>query len=104
MKIDGNIRSIQSASVSESPPQGAKAGTAAKTQGAGSGGPSVELSSLGSQLAGIEKSLAGVPVVDIQRIEEIKAAITEGRFKVNPDVIADKLLETVQELIRAQKG
>ena len=37
-------------------------------------------------------------------VEEIKQAISDGRFKVNPDVIADKLLETVRELIQAQKG
>ena len=104
MKIDGNIRSIQSGSVAESQPRGTKAGAAGGASGTSAGNPRVELSSLGSQLAGIEASLVDVPVVDIQRVEEIKLAIAEGRFKVNPDVIADKLLETVQELIRAQKG
>jgi negative regulator of flagellin synthesis FlgM len=62
----------------------------------------VELSPLGSQLAGIEASLADVPVVDTQRVEEIKQAISDGRFKVNADVIADRLLETVRELIQSQ--
>jgi negative regulator of flagellin synthesis FlgM len=104
VKIDGNLRSIQSGSVSESQPRGAKAGTAGNAHGAAPGGPRVELSPLGSQLAGIEASLADVPVVDIQRVAEIKQAIADGKFKVNPDVIADKLLETVQELIRAQQG
>ena len=103
MKIDGNIRSIQSGSVAETQTRGTKSGAAGNASASGAGGPRVELSSLGSQLAGIEASLADVPVVDIQRVEEIKLAIAEGRFKVNPDVIADKLLETVQELIRAQK-
>jgi negative regulator of flagellin synthesis FlgM len=104
VKIDGNIRSVQSGSVAESQTRGFKSGATTGTSGAGAGGPRVELSSLGSQLAGIEASLVDVPVVDIQRVEEIKLAIAEGRFKVNPDVIADKLLETVQELIRAQQG
>jgi len=45
-----------------------------------------------------------VPVVDTQRVEEIKQAISDGRFKVNPDVIADRLLETVRELIQSQKS
>ena len=103
MKIDGNIRSVQGGAVAESQTRGAKAGSTAGASGAGTG-PRVELSPLGSQLAGIEATLADVPVVDVQRVEEIKLAIAEGRFKVNPDVIADKLLETVQELIRAQKG
>ena len=103
MKVDGSIRSIQGGQVSESQTRGAKASSAG-TSAANGGGPRIELSSLGSQLAGIEASLADVPVVDVQRIDEIKLAISEGRFKVNSEVIADKLLETVQELIRAQKG
>ena len=104
MKIDGSIRSIQSGSVSESQPRGTKASTTGSATGANAGGPRVDLSPLGAQLAGIEAGLADVPVVDTQRVEEIKLAISEGRFKVNPDVIADKLLETVKELIQAQKG
>ena len=104
MKIDGNIRSVQGGAVPESQTRGAKSGAPAGASGAGAGGPRVELSTLGAQLAGIEAGLVDVPVVDMQRVEEIKLAIAEGRFKVNPDVIADKLLETVQELIRAQQG
>jgi len=103
VKIDGNLRSIQSGQVSESQPRGAKPGTTGAQPGSG-GGSRIELSPLGAQLAGIEASLADLPVVDSQRVEEIKAAISEGRFKVNPDVIADRLLETVKELIQAQKG
>lgn len=104
MKIDGSIRSIQGGQVAESQARGTKSGAPAGTAPAGGSGPRVELSSLGAQLAGIEAALGNVPVVDMQRVEEIKLAIAEGRFKVNPEVIADKLLETVQELIRAQKG
>ena len=103
MKIDGNLRSIQSGSVSEGQSRTGKAGASTTHSGA-SGGPRVELSSLGSQLAGIEASLANVPVVDSQRVEEIKQAISDGRFRVNPDVIADRLLETVRELIQSQRG
>lgn len=103
MKIDGNLRSIQSGSVAESQPRGAKPAAGGAQAGAGAGA-RIELSPLGAQLAGIEASLADLSVVDSQRVEEIKLAISEGRFKVNPDVIADRLLETVKELIQAQKG
>lgn len=103
MKIDGNLRSIQSGSVSEGQARTGKP-DASQAQPGSTGGPRVELSPLGSQLAGIEASLAGVPVVDMQRVEEIKQAISDGRFTVNPDVIADRLLETVRELIQSQKG
>ena len=103
MKIDGNLRSIQSGSVSEGQARSGKAG-ASPAQPGSSGGQRVDLSPLGAQMAGIEASLADVPVVDASRVEEIKQAISDGRFKVNPDVIADRLLETVRELIRSQNG
>jgi c-di-GMP-binding flagellar brake protein YcgR len=34
--------------------------------------------------------------------EEIKQAISENRFKVDPEAVADRLLETVRELIRSK--
>lgn len=36
--------------------------------------------------------------------EEIKQAISENRFKVDPEAVADRLLETVRELIRSKNG
>jgi negative regulator of flagellin synthesis FlgM len=59
---------------------------------------------LSTQLQSIEKELADVEVFDAARVEEIKQAISEGRFTVNPDKIADRLLETVRDLIHTRKG
>ena len=39
----------------------------------------------------------------MNKIAEIKQAMAEGRFKVNPEVVADRLLETVKELIQNNK-
>jgi negative regulator of flagellin synthesis FlgM len=73
-----------------------------KSQNASVGGKdSVQLS---IQLQSIEKKLADVEVFDAARVEEIKQAISEGRFTVNPDKIADRLLETVHHLIHTRKG
>lgn len=38
------------------------------------------------------------------RVQEIKQAISEGNFQINPEVIADRLLKTVKELIQSKKG
>ena len=59
-------------------------------------GDSVELS---PQLQNIAKSLSTADVFDTARVEEIKQAISEGRFVVNPEKVADQLLETVRDLI-----
>lgn len=82
-----------------------------RTQGGGGskrppGGPTdrVDIGPLAGQLAALESSLETVQVVDTQRVEAIKQAISEGRFRVNPDVVADRLLSTVKELVLNHKG
>jgi len=53
-----------------------------------------------SDMAQIKASSAPV---DQGRIAEIKAAIAEGRFRINPDAIADSLIRTAQEMIAVQR-
>lgn len=43
------------------------------------------------------------PPIDSARVQEIKAAIAEGRFRINPEAIAERLIGTAQELIAAQR-
>jgi negative regulator of flagellin synthesis FlgM len=43
--------------------------------------------------------MSNTPIADAGKVAEIKQAISEGRFKVNSGVVADRLLETVRELI-----
>ena len=47
--------------------------------------------------------LAGVPVVDGAQVQAIKDAISEGRFQVDSEVVADRLLSSVKELL-LQRG
>jgi negative regulator of flagellin synthesis FlgM len=62
-------------------------------------GDKVELSPLASQLHDLAATLAASPAVDRSRVDEIKSAISEGRLQVNPSVVADKLIETVRQLL-----
>lgn len=62
----------------------------------------MESSSLSSRLAEIQSSLSNVPVVDSAKVDEIKQAISEGRFKVNADKVADSLIESVRQMLGAQ--
>lgn len=41
--------------------------------------------------------------IDGARIAEIKLAISEGRFKVNAEAIADGLIETARDLLQKQR-
>lgn len=64
----------------------------------------VDITSLSAQLAQLEKVLSEVGVVDSTRIEAVKLAIAEGRFHVDSDVVADRLLATVREYLVSQKA
>lgn len=59
----------------------------------------VNINPLASQLQSLETRLAQQPVVDAQRVSEIQQAIREGRFNINPEAIADKLVASVKELL-----
>ncbi|MFO1318894.1 MAG: flagellar biosynthesis anti-sigma factor FlgM [Burkholderiales bacterium] len=67
-------------------------------------GDRVDITSLSSQLQALEKRLSDVSVVDGARVEAIKQAISEGRFNVNSDVVADRLIATVKEYLLSQKN
>jgi negative regulator of flagellin synthesis FlgM len=59
----------------------------------------VQLSPLSAQLQSIHRGFADTPVIDAARVAELKSAIASGHFTINADKIADRLLETVRELI-----
>ena len=44
------------------------------------------------QLQSLEKSIGGEPAFDSQRVEALRAAITEGRYQPDPERIAGKML------------
>lgn len=45
---------------------------------------------------------ANTEAFDSAKVEEIRAAIAEGRFQVNPSAIADSLIQTARDLVQAQ--
>jgi len=100
MKIDNSTKTVVGIATGDTPKRPDKAGNA--TPPPVDTNEKVELSPLSSQLQSIESSLASEGVFDAARVEEIKQAISEGRFKVNAEVVADRLLETVKELLQPQ--
>jgi negative regulator of flagellin synthesis FlgM len=48
-------------------------------------------------------ALANAPVVNADRVAEIKQAIVEGRFQVNPDRIASGLIDSVRQILSSQR-
>ena len=58
----------------------------------------VSLSPLAGALQANEK-----PPLNTARIQEIKDAIAQGKFKINPEAIAGRLIETARDLVNAQR-
>lgn len=79
----------------------------ARTEGTGAGASAdsarnsstVNINPLASQLQSLEGRLAQEPAVDAQRVAEIRQAIREGRFTINPEAVADNLIASVKELL-----
>ncbi|MCB1936746.1 MAG: flagellar biosynthesis anti-sigma factor FlgM [Nitrosomonas sp.] len=64
----------------------------------------VHISPQAANLQSINANAESNSVVDVGRVEQIKQAISEGTFKVNPEAVTDKLLETAKELILSKEG
>ena len=104
MKIDDSLKKTGGTSV-------ATTGTAQTRQSkgaakAGEAPPSAGSASvsLSPQVQSLAKLASSGGVFDALKVEEIKAAIAEGRFQVDPEKVATGLLDTVTDLINSRKG
>ncbi len=99
MKIDSSVKSV-GGQTSGSRASAAK--PAGSTQPAPAGS-DVALSPLSSRLQQIESSLASAPTMNVDRVAEVRQAIAEGNFKIDTGKIADGLIESVRQMLAAQK-
>lgn len=90
MKIDSSYKPTTAPVAPRAAPQQTAAGS---TQEA------VSLSPLAGSLQNSE-----TPPVNSARIQEIKQAISEGRFQINPEAIADRLIETARDLVSKRQA
>ena len=98
MKIDNSIKPLASNGMAGSRIAG-KAG-AGSNKAPQIDSVNVQLSSLSEQVQTVSTSDG---VIDTAQIAEIKQAISDGRFKINSGAIADRLLDSVKELINASQ-
>jgi negative regulator of flagellin synthesis FlgM len=98
MKINTTINQAGTPGTATPAPATAAPGTAAPAA-ADVGTSTVNLSALSAHMQSVSASLASTPVVNQAHVDEIKQAIANGQFKVNPEAVADKLIATVREMI-----
>lgn len=99
MKIEKSNNSLPLSSLNESSARVATPKTADSQ--AAPDGVSVTLGSATNQMRSMEVNIANAPVVDAKKVAEIKQAISEGRFKINSEAIADGLINNVEDMISA---
>ena len=78
------------------PVAGDGSGTAADAHGDG-----VRITDAARQLAALEKAVADVPEVNAARVAEVSSALEQGRYQVEPEKVAQRLLRMEYDLARA---
>jgi negative regulator of flagellin synthesis FlgM len=58
----------------------------------------VQLSSMAAQM---QTAVADAPMVDAAKVEQVKQAISSGQFQVDSGAVADRMIQTVTDLIKA---
>lgn len=102
MKVENSMQPITGVSVNDGQRRVDKTKSAEASPGQTEN--NVHISAQSSRLQSADSSASSNAVVDTARVHEIKQAINDGTFKVNPEAVADRLLETVKELIESKKG
>ena len=73
--------------------------------GAGSAGSGdVQITSSASLLASLEQQLHSLPAVDAQRVAQFRMAIENGSYSVQPQHVADQLMQIEHALAQATGG
>ncbi len=104
MKIGNNIESIQS-DLQTRAANGSRSGVASgKDVGAVEATDKVELSSTSRSLASGMPAGSAADTVRLEKVAEVKAAMQEGKFHVNAQVVAEKMISEAAELIEAIAG
>ena len=74
----------------------AAANTAARSTGGNSataGQDKVSLTDMASRLKSLEQKLTQVPEVDQSRVDRVRGALSRGEYRVDPDRVADKMMD-----------
>jgi negative regulator of flagellin synthesis FlgM len=99
MKIDQLVANIPSTKVGSGTAKSAKSVDGGNDVASSSD--SVKISEDAKSIASASSSSA---VFDAKKVADIKAAIAEGRFQVNSEMVADGLIASVKDLIQSRSN
>jgi negative regulator of flagellin synthesis FlgM len=104
VKIDNSVKSpsVIKEGTAARQSEARVATTAARSSPATPASPDTVQVQLSPVLLAAEGAMAATPAVNAQRVAEIKQAIAEGRFTINPERIAAGLLDSVSQMLGAR--
>lgn len=73
-------------------------------EGSSSGTSDVHITDSASQLASLEQTLLSLPAVDGARVTQLQTAIEQGTYTVQPQHVADQLIQLEQSLAELPGG
>lgn len=59
---------------------------------------SLKLTGEATNLQAIERSLSAAPAIDAERVQAVRDSLRNGSYRINPDVIASRMLDLDQQL------
>ena len=99
MKIDPTMKAPTVGAVPDERPRTTKHDAPSRQPAA-----TVRVSPLASQLQSIDTGAEAGESVDTSRVAKVKPAIAEGRYKIDAEKIADRLIESAREALRGPKS
>ena len=98
MKIDKRLTSIKgSKPVTATQAAGVHRTASAKSQSASD---RLHITASAGHLNELEKQLAGLNVENAEKVKAVRLAINSGSFKVDSEVVADRLIDNAKDLVR----
>jgi negative regulator of flagellin synthesis FlgM len=94
-KLSASMDKLAPAKLAQSAYSGAASDAAA---GSSRGADTVQITGDAMKLQSLEKSLSGSSSFDAKRVAEVRAAIADGRYRVNPDRIASRMIDSDAQL------
>lgn len=103
MKITPSVDLTKGRMADSSAPAGPQPSAAgAKASAPAAEGTTIHLSGMSGQLQSLASTLAASGEFDTNKVDAIKQAIRDGQLRVNPEVIADKMLTDLRDMIAGQ--
>jgi negative regulator of flagellin synthesis FlgM len=99
MKIDPTMKAPAIGALPDERPRTTRNDASPRQAGA-----TVQVSPLASQLQSIDTGAEAGESVDTSRVAQVKLAIAEGRYRIDAEKIADRLLESARESLRGPRS